>query len=830
MNRMNPHSSPTARTTTLVAALVAGLALVACTPDTRDLPVNGDGAAAVGELVDLQVLNFLIGNDLPGATLAVTRAGKLVWSKGYGYAHLADQTPMQPWHRSRTGSVSKLLTTIGALQLVEQDKLDLDLPLYGDPGPFQSRNVPWPPPDRSDWAWPFTPVLDDPETYWEAMRDGVYDLHHDNDVHREMNQTRAWASQATVRHLLSHTSGLLRSGHGDQVEEYYGGFVHDYPDAHKAILLGVIEEREDAEAALTCFLGGSLYVPRTVDGDPDGDPNPAYTGQRHRLPPYGFAPGTERCYSNHAFGLMGHIVGAASGGRTFYAVQGYQDHIRAGVLDPLGLDDVVPNNTGLAQGRDAWPHGDALDPDKPAWFTSTGSWSSSAQDMARIMCGLDRGSNHLRLLRPDMVATMETVHFPQADPNQPLGWDRREHAGTELWKSGGTGGGTALVAKFLPGRFSHAPKDEINVALMVNSDTERDASAAMWPLLRAVGDQIARADIPDTFDLFDPAYRCVVDGPTLTILSPVDGASFPLGTEIFVEAEAYDGAGNALPISWTVPHGGDRVSQPSPSDGRHSLFLSHLPAGTHTLVATAEDAGGYEAMGHLTLEVTYDPPEVSIISHASGDTVWAGAPLHLAGQTTTGGHFFALPDDQLRWEVWRGGVRVREGTGPTLTVPADVMLPGSYTVRFTGDDGIASAVDVINLVAEAPPAGLPTIFLRRPLADSVHTPSLSVVSVSFLGAARDHQGNIINGTYFRWTAVGGGSSTVLCEGSGIGGHGSSGGGGFVAPKSCADFTATLTGYHPVGTTPFTIILEVKDPSGVIDERRVTINVVVPPAG
>jgi CubicO group peptidase (beta-lactamase class C family) len=101
----------------------------------------------VGEGVDLQMLSYLVNHDLPGATLAVTRAGRLVWSKGYGFADRDRATAMRPSHRSRIGSVSKILTTVGALQLVEDGTLDLDMPLYGDPGPFQDKNTPWPPPD-----------------------------------------------------------------------------------------------------------------------------------------------------------------------------------------------------------------------------------------------------------------------------------------------------------------------------------------------------------------------------------------------------------------------------------------------------------------------------------------------------------------------------------------------------------------------------------------------------------------------------------------------------------------------------------------------------------
>ena len=108
------------------AALLVGLGAAACDPEIDRLttptviPVNGEGAAGIGESVDASVIAFLTENDLPGATVAVTRGGRLVWSKSYGWAKRSEQLPMQPWHRSRIGSVSKVITTIGLLQMLEE--------------------------------------------------------------------------------------------------------------------------------------------------------------------------------------------------------------------------------------------------------------------------------------------------------------------------------------------------------------------------------------------------------------------------------------------------------------------------------------------------------------------------------------------------------------------------------------------------------------------------------------------------------------------------------------------------------------------------------------
>jgi CubicO group peptidase (beta-lactamase class C family) len=65
--------------------------------------------------------------DIAGATFAVVKDGKLIFSQGYGYADLKTKTPVIPdVTEFRPGSVSKLFTWTAVMQLVEQHKLDLD--------------------------------------------------------------------------------------------------------------------------------------------------------------------------------------------------------------------------------------------------------------------------------------------------------------------------------------------------------------------------------------------------------------------------------------------------------------------------------------------------------------------------------------------------------------------------------------------------------------------------------------------------------------------------------------------------------------------------------
>jgi N-acyl-D-amino-acid deacylase len=70
--------------------------------------------------------SFMAEHKVPGAALAIMRDGKLIYDRGYGYANTDTQEPVQPQSRFRIASISKPITAVAILQLVEQGKLKLD--------------------------------------------------------------------------------------------------------------------------------------------------------------------------------------------------------------------------------------------------------------------------------------------------------------------------------------------------------------------------------------------------------------------------------------------------------------------------------------------------------------------------------------------------------------------------------------------------------------------------------------------------------------------------------------------------------------------------------
>lgn len=79
-----------------------------------------------------KILYYLIQEEIiPGASVTVTKQGKIIWQGGYGYANLSKKTPIDPQKTIfRVASMSKAITGVLLARLQEQKKFDWNLSLY----------------------------------------------------------------------------------------------------------------------------------------------------------------------------------------------------------------------------------------------------------------------------------------------------------------------------------------------------------------------------------------------------------------------------------------------------------------------------------------------------------------------------------------------------------------------------------------------------------------------------------------------------------------------------------------------------------------------------
>lgn len=112
--------------TAVAAAALAGGAAVPALTKAADTPITGGANPAMAGFDGLMT-GFLERTRAPGAALAVTKAGRLVYARGFGLAE--EGRAVEPDSLFRVASVSKPITAVAVLRLVVDGKVRLDEPV-----------------------------------------------------------------------------------------------------------------------------------------------------------------------------------------------------------------------------------------------------------------------------------------------------------------------------------------------------------------------------------------------------------------------------------------------------------------------------------------------------------------------------------------------------------------------------------------------------------------------------------------------------------------------------------------------------------------------------
>ena len=296
-----------------------------CTLVLAGLVLPGRPSAA--DAVDDFVNAWRERHKIPAISVALVRDGQLVKAAGYGLANVELDVPARPETIYQSGSVGKQFTAMAVMLLVEEGKIGLDDPLTkyftGAPG------------------------------RWKDI---------------------------TVRHLLTHTSGI---------KDWEGGKDLDYRKDYT--------EAQLAQIAM-------------------------------KLPP-DFSPGTQWSYSNTGYALLGIIVGKASG-------RFYGDFLKERVFAPLGMDatriisekDIVKNRAaGYSLEKDELKNQEWVSPALNT--TADGSLYFTVLDVAKWDAALGAG----KLLKPESYAAMWSPVRLADGTSYPygFGWALRRAAGRE---------------------------------------------------------------------------------------------------------------------------------------------------------------------------------------------------------------------------------------------------------------------------------------------------------------------------------------------------------------------------------------------------------------
>lgn len=80
---------------------------------------------------DNEAIEFMDNFDIPGMTMAIARNGKLVYMRAFGNANIAGTEPTQPYHLFRIASVSKPITSIAIMKLMEEGEINMNDKVFG---------------------------------------------------------------------------------------------------------------------------------------------------------------------------------------------------------------------------------------------------------------------------------------------------------------------------------------------------------------------------------------------------------------------------------------------------------------------------------------------------------------------------------------------------------------------------------------------------------------------------------------------------------------------------------------------------------------------------
>lgn len=101
----------------IIAALVLTLSITLSAQDFLNDQINK---------IDQELESLYQQFSLPGLSAAIVKDGKLIWSKGYGYADMEKKIPASPDTPYRIASLAKPFAAVLVMQEIEKGKLSLD--------------------------------------------------------------------------------------------------------------------------------------------------------------------------------------------------------------------------------------------------------------------------------------------------------------------------------------------------------------------------------------------------------------------------------------------------------------------------------------------------------------------------------------------------------------------------------------------------------------------------------------------------------------------------------------------------------------------------------
>ncbi len=124
----------------LIVSLLSAQVSVSGQAQQSAPPTGRAGSAAAIEAIEKFIQHEMADKEIPAVSIVLVDDDRILWAKGIGWADPDKKIPAHIGTVYRIGSVSKLFTDIGIMQMVERGQIDLDVPVQKYIPEFHPRN------------------------------------------------------------------------------------------------------------------------------------------------------------------------------------------------------------------------------------------------------------------------------------------------------------------------------------------------------------------------------------------------------------------------------------------------------------------------------------------------------------------------------------------------------------------------------------------------------------------------------------------------------------------------------------------------------------------
>lgn len=428
--------------------------------------------------IDAAVLRELAAQRIAGAAVSIVRGTQPLLVKGYGLADIENGVPVTERSMFQSGSLGKMFTAAGVMALVEDGRMQLDASIRR--------------------------YLPDAPASWEGI---------------------------TIRHMLSHTSGVP-----DYTSETF--------DYRKAYTDGALD---------------SLAYAVPVE----------------------FAPGARWNYSNTNYVLLGHIITRLTG-------RPYWEFLRERIFLPAGMTtariqtehEIVPHRAqGYVQVNGEYQHQRWVAPELNV--TGDGSLLLSANDMA-AWSAVVRDRRVLSAASWQALRSPVTLASGKPYPYG-FGWFIDSVGGQEVHQHGGSWQGFRT-------QFTHWTRDDLTISALTNSGSANPV-AVVDAIARAIDSSLVARDpvvvIRDSSPALTARARVVLQKISDGTVQPSDFAYFR--QTVFPRMKAVYGG---LLKGAGAPAGMDLLAERTIGDDRERVYRVTWPGRVARATVTFGPSGG----------------------------------------------------------------------------------------------------------------------------------------------------------------------------------------------------------------------------------------------